>query len=150
MKKIFWTYRPERITSPYNIEWWLSLNWTYTPSLFLNNQFADWNKAWLTNIIDNIIPEESYILEVAPWIKKLTRFIMCEYNEQYVDQTELARSLKNIWARFDIDILSTDDMLVWIRNNTNLQEVETWKFKLSDETTLLDWTVYPAQYLIID
>ena len=150
MKKIFWTFRPERITSPYNLEWWLSLNWTYTPSFFLNNQFADWNKAWLTNVIDNIIPEESYILEVAPWVKKLTRFIMCEYNEQYVDQTELARSLKNIWARFDIDIFTDiETARQRIRTNTNLQEVETGKFLIREATNEF-WTEVPAEYLEIN
>lgn len=146
---LFWTYRPERITSPYDLWNNISLNWTYTASFFLNNQFADWNKAWLTNVIDNIIPEDKYIWEVAPWVHKLTRFIMCEYNENYVVADELARSLKNVWSRFDIDILTVEEMIAWIKENTNLQEVETWKFLISPETTWLNWEIIEAKFLTI-
>lgn len=148
--KLYWTCRYERITQPYNLEWWISLNWTYTPWFYLNNQFADWNKAWLTNVIDNVIPEENYIWEIAPWIPKLTRFIMCEYNEVYVDSTELARSLKNVWSRFDIDILTSEEMIVWIKANTSLQEVSPWKFLISSETTWINWEIIEAIFLTIE
>ena len=150
MQKLYWTYRPERITNPYDIWNNISLNWTYTASFFLNNQFWDWNKAWLTNVIDNIIPEDRYIWEIAHWIPKLTRFIMCEYDENYVEVTELARSLKNVWSRFDIDILDKDTITQWIRDNTNLQEVETWKFLISNETTWINWEIIEAKYLTIE
>jgi len=43
MKLIFWTYRPERIWNV-NLQD-ISLNWTYTPSFYINNQFADWEQA---------------------------------------------------------------------------------------------------------
>ena len=148
--KLYWTYRPERITSPYNLEWGVSLNGTYTASFYLNNQFADWNKAWLTNVIDNIIPEDKYIWEIAPWVPKLTRFIMCEYDENYVVADELARSLKNVWSRFDIDILTSDEMIVWIKANTSLQEVNPWKFLIYPETTWINWEIIEAEYLIIE
>ena len=146
--KLYWTYRPERITSPYDLWNNISLNWTYTASFYLNNQFADWNKAWLTNVIDNIIPEDKYIWEIAPWIPKLTRFIMCEYNEKYVVADELARSLKNVWSRFDIDILTSEEIIVWIKANTSLQEVSPWKFIISEQSEIM-WEIIPAQYLII-
>ena len=147
--KLYWTYRPERITSPYNLEWGVSLNGTYTASFYLNNQFADWNKAWLTNVIDNIIPEDKYIWEVIPWVPKLTRFIECEYNEKYVVADELARSLENVWARFDIDILPVEEMITRIKANTSLQEVSPWKFIISEQTELM-WEITPAQYLEIN
>lgn len=149
MQKLYWTYRPERIISPYDLWNNISLNWTYTASFFLNNQFADWNKAWLTNVIDNVIPEDKYIWEIAPWIPKLTRFIMCEYNEAYVDSTELARSLKNVWSRFDIDILTSEEMIVWIKANTSLQEVSQWKFLIYPETTWINWEIIEAKFLTI-
>ena len=149
MQRLYWTYRPERITNPYDIWNNISLNWVYTPGFFLNNQFWDWNKAWLTNVIDNIIPEDKYIWEIAPWIPKLTRFIMCEYDETKVDSVELARSLKNIWARFDIDILDKDTITQWIRDNTNLQEVSLWKFLISSEATWINWEIIEAKYLTI-
>lgn len=149
-KNIRWTQRYERITSPYNLEANTSLNGVYTASAFLNNQFADWNKAGLTNVIDQQIPEEAYIGEIVPWIPKLTRFIMCEYNENYVDPVELQRSLENVWARFNIDVLSVEEAREWVRDNTSLLEVAQWKFKLSDETTGIDWQVIPANYLVIE
>lgn len=148
--KIYWTYRAERLDSPYNLWNGISLNWTYTPAPFLNNQFADWNSAWLTNVVDNIIPEDKYNWEIAPWIKKLTRFILCEYNETYVDPLELSRSLTNVGARFNIDMLNVSEAREWVRNNTSLEEVSEWKFKLSDETTSITWEVIPEQYLIIE
>ena len=145
--KLYWTYRPERIG---NVNLWdISLNWTYTPSFYLNNQFRDWNEAWLTNVIDLQIPEERYTAEISSWIPKLTRFISCEYDETKVDPIELARSLENVWARFDIDILTIEEARQWIRDNTNLQEVETWKFIINEETEF-DWEIIPAQYLIIE
>ena len=148
--KIYWTYRPERIEQPQWLPDGRSLNGYYTPALYLNNQFADWNYAWLTNVIDSVIPEEAYTWEIAPWIKKLTRFIMCEYNETYVDPVELARSMSNVGARFDIHMLDVETSRQWVRDNTNLEEIETWKFKISNETTWMDWEVIPAKYLIID
>ena len=108
---------------------------------FLNNQFADWNKAWLTNVIDNIISEDKYIWEVAPWIPKLTRFIMCEYDENYVVADELARSLKNVWSRFDIDILTSEEIITWLKENTSLPEVSQWKFLIYPEATWINWEI---------
>ena len=150
MQKLYWTYRPERIINPYDLWNNLSLNWTYTASFFINNQFWDWNKAWLTNVIDNIIPEENYIREIAPWIPKLTRFIMCYYDEAYVNSIELARSLKNVWSRFDIDILTSEEVITWLKENTNLQEISLWKFLISAETTWINWEIIEAKYLTIE
>lgn len=150
MKTLYWTQRYERIISPYNLEANTSLNGVYTASAFLNNQFADWNKAWLTNVIDNIIPEDKYIWEIAPWIPKLTRFIMCEYDENYVVPEELSRSLKNVWSRFDIDMFTDiETARQWIRANTNLQEVEPGKFLIREATNEF-WVEVPATYLVIE
>ncbi len=150
MKTLYWTQRYERITSPYNLETNTSLNGVYTASAFLNNQFADWHRAWLTNVIDQQILEEAYTGEIAPWVPKLTRFISCEYNETYVDPIELQHSLENVWARFDIDVLNVEEARQWIRDNTSLEEVETGKFKLSEETTWINWEIIPAKYLEVN
>ena len=149
MKTIYWTCRYERLTQPYDLWWGASKNGVYMPAEYLNNQFWDWHNAWLTKVIDNIIQEENYIWEIAPWIPKLTRFIMCEYNENYVVHEELSRSLENVWARFDIDMLTVDEMITRIKANTNLQEVSAWKFLISNETEMM-WEIIPAQYLVIE
>lgn len=148
--KLYWTCRYERIGT---VDLWNknSLNWVYTPSFYLNNQFADWNTTWLTNVIDQEIPEDRYVLEIAPWVPKLTRFISCEYNETYVDPIELKRSLENVWARFNVDIFETiDEAIARIKENTNLTEIEPWKFLIeSEKEGMIPGEIIPAKYLTI-
>ena len=149
MKTIYWTYRSEIINS---INLWNSnsLNWVYTPSFYLSWMFKDYEQAWLTKIIDNEINEENYIWEIVPWIKKLTKLIKCEYNETYVNIVDLDKSLKNVWARFNIEIFITlEATKTWIRDNTNLIEVTDWKFKLSEQSEWIDWQIIPETYLEI-
>jgi len=150
MKTIFGTYRREQIGSPYNLDWNLTLNGSYDASFFLNSQFGEWNKAGLTNIIDwsQLIPENRYTWEIAPWIKKLTRFLICEYNEEYVDPVELSRSITNVWARFNIEMLDVESSKKWIRDNTDLIEESDWEFVIEEARTIMD-IEYPKQYLII-
>ena len=151
MKTIYWTYRAERIEQPVYLPDGRSLNGWYIPSMYLPNQFADWTNAWLTKIIDNIIPEENYTWEIIPWIPKLTRFILAEYNEAYVDWAELSRSITNVWARFNIDMFTDIEIArQWIRDNTNLVEEAIGKFLISEETTWMNEEVIPAKYLIIE
>ncbi len=153
MKNLWGTYRPERITSPYNYNdsAWTSLNGVYHASMFLNNQFGDWNAAGLTNVVDGeqFIPEEKYTSEIVPWVKKLTRALKFEYNEQYVDPTELARSAENVGKRFDVDIMTNDEFYEWIKANTSLVEVEPRKFLVREESEFMG-TKYPAKYLTIE
>lgn len=135
MKTIFGTYRPERINSPYSLDGNITMNGTYTCGFFLSNQFGDWEKAGLTKILDSEIPENKYTGEVVPWVPKLTRIVVCEYNELYVDPVELSRSITNVWARFDIAIFPTiEDAKVWVRGNTNLVELSDGVFEISPES----------------
>ena len=147
-KQIHWTYRPLRLTSPFNM-WEVTLNWNYTPAMFLNNQFGDWNAAGLTNIKDSIIPEDRYTSEIVPWIKKLTRFLVFEYDEKNVDPQELSRSAENVWRQFDVDMITADEAYEWIKSNTDLKEVEPRKFLISEETKFME-EIIPAVYLIIE
>ncbi len=152
-KCIFGTYRPERLNSPYNYNdsAGTSLNGVYHASMFLNSQFADWNAAWLTNVVDwdQLIPEERYTSEIVPGVKKLTRALVFEYNEQYVNPEELARSAENVWKRFDVDMLTADEFYDWIKANTSLEEVENRKFLISPESEFMGQVV-PAKYLVIE
>ena len=150
MKKIYWTYRPEQLSSPYNLGGWVSMNGWYTPAMFLNNQFWDWNKAGLTNLVDNYIPENRYTAEIVPWIKKLTRFCFFEYNENYVDPIELQRSSENIGRRFDIAIQDIPTTIQWIKDNTDLVETTPGAFLVSNETIWINWEIIPAKYLTIN
>lgn len=135
MKTLIWTYRPERISSPYSPDGQVSMNGTYTCGFFLSNQFGDWTEAGLTSIKDSLIPEDKYTAELVPWVKKLTRLVVCEYNELYVDPVELSRSLINVGARFNIDIFP--DAITakeWVRSNTNLIERSEGVFVIREES----------------
>ena len=136
MKKIYATYRPERITSPYSPDGNVTLNGTYTCSFFLSSQFGDWTAAGLTNIKDMEINESQYTAELVPGVKKLTRFVVCEYNDTYVDPVELTRSLTNVGARFDVDVFATpEEAHAWIRANTNLVERTPGVFVVNEAST---------------
>ena len=108
--------------------------------------FWDWHSAWLTNIKDQLIPEENYTSEIVPWVKKLTRFLVCEYDEKYVDPVELSRSMENVWREFDIDVMTSDESYDWIKANTNLKEVEPKKFLIREEWKFME-EIIPALYL---
>lgn len=148
MEKIYWTYRPKRLSNPFEL-WNISLNWVYSPSFFLDNSFADYKAAGLTKIIDWEIHEENYTAEIAPWVPKLTRFISAFYNENYINWDDFAKSIQAVWAEFQIETLTPWEAILWIRNNTNLQEVEPGKFLLSESSEWIEWQI-EAKYLIIE
>lgn len=132
MKKIYWTYRPVQYRQPVDINGNTTLNGWYTPSGKLSFQFYDWTQAGLTVIKDSLIPEDKYTGEIVPWVKKLTRFIVGEYNETYVDPVEFGRSMENTGAEFNIDIFDTPELAKeWVRANTSLVEESEGKFLIS-------------------
>lgn len=150
MKTILWTYRAKRIWSSFDLNW-ISLSWNYTPSFFLDWQYADYKEAWLTRIIDNLIPEDRYIWEIVPWVKKLTRLIIAEYNEQYINWDEFFNNVTKVGAEFNIEaFVNSEEAKQWIRNNTDLIEVEEWKFLVSEASEWIDWENIEAKYIIID
>lgn len=149
MKTILWTYRAKRISSWFDING-TTLNGNYTPSFFLDLQFADYKEAWLTKILDNEIPEERYTWEIIPGVKKLSRLIIAEYNDAYINWEEFFNNVAKVWAEFNIEAFATnEEAKQWIRNNTNLVEVEEWKFLISEATEFM-WEIIPEKYLIID
>ena len=146
--RIYWTYRSKRI---WTVDLWnISLNWTYTPSFYLDGQFADYKTAGLTRILDLEIPEERYTWEIVPWVKKLTRFIIWEYNETYVNWVDFEKSIKSVGAEFQIETFVTiEEARQWIRDNTSLIEETPWNFILNEATEMM-WEIIPKKYLIID
>ena len=150
MKTLIGTYRQERISSPYSPDGNISMNGTYTCGFFLSNQFGDWTAAGLTSIKDSIISEERYIAEIVPGVKKLTRLVVCEYNELYVDPVELSRSLTNVGARFNIDIFpDSTTAKEWVRANTNLIERSEGVFVIREESIGMMGEVVPEELLTI-
>lgn len=150
MKTLIWTYRPERISSPYSLDGNVSMNGTYTCGFFLSNQFGDWTAAGLTSIKDSLLSEEQYTWELVPWVKKLTRLVVCEYNETYVDPAELTRSLTNVGARFNLEVFA-DSLTAkeWIRANTSLVERSEGVFVIREESVGIMGETIEEQLLIV-
>ena len=122
--RIFGTYRPVGYTRNVPISEVVSINGWYTPSGKISNQFSDYEQAGLTKILDMEIPESSYTSEIVPGVKKLTRFIIGEYNEAYVNGADFASSVQAVGAEFQIDMFATPaEASVWIKANTSLVEL---------------------------
>ena len=146
MKKIYWFYRRERISN--KSFWDVNLNWWYTISFYVNEQYSDWINAWLISIKDCEIPSERYIKELIPWVKDLREFVYMEYNDAIINE-ELAKIVINkIWARFDLEILTLEWAKKFLREHTNLKEIEEWKFELNERYELL-WEAVEAKYITI-
>jgi len=141
MKHIYWTYRMVYTNT------WVR----YTPSYFLDKQYEDYLKAGLTKTLDMEIPEDRYTAEIVPWIKKMNRFIIGEYNEAYVNPVDYEANIKSVWAQFQIETFATvEEARQWIRDNTDLVEKETpWVFVIHWENEWIDGEIVPEKLLDI-
>jgi len=101
-------------------------------SFYNDKQYEDMIEAGLTKMTDgsNFIPDERIIAETAPWIKSLRVAGMLEHQVPPIHE-ELKESLKNVAQSFSIELKTKDEMLTWVRDNTDLEEVETGKFLIS-------------------
>lgn len=140
MQKKYFSYRPTYLN-----QW----AWKYTLSYFCDQQYADYVQAWLTSIKDCLILDDRYTKETYPWIKSLRRFGYMECNEQFVNIDEFANNLLKVWANFDIELLDVESAKAFIREWTDLQEIEDWKFEISSEMMGPAWDILPAIYLEI-
>jgi hypothetical protein len=59
-----------------------------------------------------------------------------------LDFTE--KDIRNFWVNY----MTKDKTLEYLRTNTNMKEVEPWKFLVSEEITMMD-IIQPAIYIII-
>lgn len=83
-------------------------------------------------------------------MKKLTRLVVCEYNETYVDPAELTRSLTNVGARFNLEVFA-DSLTAkeWIRANTSLVERSEGVFVIREESVGIMGETIEEQLLIV-
>lgn len=135
---IYFTYRPT-----YTNRWV-----RYDVSYYNDKLFEDYKKAWLTEIIDwdIFIPENRIILETAPWIKSLRKVWVLKCNDT-LDVEQLKSDLLSTTKNFLLRILTKEEMLNWVRNNTDLEEIEEWKFLIYKS----DWDfIEEDKYLMID
>lgn len=151
MKNIFWTVRYQRIN--WNVDLWnINLNGNYTPSFYLNNAFSDRVKQnIITNLYDMSINEESYTgtlpifgIDWNPtWetFPVLDRLFFLSYNDKinpayWINKDTIVSSLVQVWNQFAMKIMSIDEVIWFIKMFTNLKEVETWKFFISEDVIL--------------
>ena len=138
---IYYTYRPT-YTNRSN---------RYDVSYYNDKVFADFVQAWLTKMIDwaNFIPDNRITLETAPWIKTLRRCGVLKCADIFTpEQVEVLKSdLVTTTQNFLLRILTKEEMLVWVRNNTDLEEIEEWKFLIQKADGDL---IKEDIYLIID
>lgn len=149
MKKIYWFYRRERLISPKDL-WKITQNWAYTMSFYANNQYADYIEAWIVSIKDNEIPLNRYTKEVVPWVKDLREFAYMEYDETILDDITINNIITKIGSRFDLELLTTEEAITFIKWHTDLIEEAPWKFLITEAYIDEDWTEIPNEYLIID
>jgi len=126
--KTYATYRAKPLNQ------WSGL---YTPSYFFDQMFWDYKKAGLTSIDDWLIDESRYTGELVPWVKKLTKFLVGNYNDQYVAKEAFEQSLLTTGSEFHISLFATvEEAKQWIRDNTDLVEELDWNFILSEANDL--------------
>ncbi len=148
--RTYGTYRPKRLSNPLSLGGGVSMNGTYTPAFFLDNQFADYKAAGLTNTLDSEIPENRYTAEIAPWVPKLTRFIIGEYNDTYVIGADYVASMVSVGAEFQITPFATPaEAIIWVKANTSLVEQTPWVFILAPAWVGMMWEVVPEKLLTI-
>jgi len=142
MKKIYFTYR-RTFTNRTN---------RYDISYYNDKIFADYKQAWLTEMVDwdRFISEDRITKEVVPWIKWLRRAWMLKYQEG-LDIEKLKKDLLTTTWNFLTDLKTDEEMKQWIKDNTDLKEIEPWKFEVSPEREdeLEEWLI-PAVYLVIE
>jgi len=117
----------------------------YTPSQILWQQFSDYE--WMINMKDLLIPEDRYIYKNPNGKQNKARFLVYEAVD-WIDMNALKQSVdlvKSYNALVEMDVETARN---WIKQRTNLEEVEIGKFLISEETTdIMTNEIIPAQYL---
>lgn len=116
-----------------NFQPWIKLNWLYDLSFFLD--YKNYQNEKIISITDweNFIP--------TTWTEKL--WVV----EHTLAEEEINYFISSIPAEFKLEIITEDEVLDYIRTNTDFEEVETWKFLIykADEEMWIE----EDKYLII-
>jgi len=140
IKKLFATYRKVYTNNTS----------TYSPAFFLDKQYADYLEAGLTATLDNEIPTDRYTAEIAPGIKKQTRFMIGEFNADYIVEDDYRASVAQVGSQFQIEVFATtEEACDWIKDNTDLTEAEPGKFEITAEGEDEEGNVIEARYITV-
>lgn len=114
-------------------------------SFYNDKQYSDFVSSGLTKMTDgsNFIPDERITAEIAPWVKSLRVAGMLEYKEP-ITKEELEISLENVAKSFSIELKTSEEIISWIEENTDLvyEEGKGYLISEADEET-------EAKYLLI-
>ena len=94
----------------------------------------------------NFIPDDRIVAEIVPWVKKLRVAWMLEFAIADL-KVELEESLKLVAQSFSLQIKTRDEMLAWIKDNTDLVLSEWKGFLISEANEGVEWG--EAEYLVI-
>ena len=130
----------------------MKIYWTYNQRFIVDGTFTENSSLNGYYDLSFFLDYPSYqlpTLTVKDWIRTNSdkRIFVAEYDENVISQEIIDYYMANIPQEFNIEILTNP--IEWIRQNTSYEEVETWKFKLTDEIDMM-WEITPATYLIIE
>lgn len=119
-------------------------------SFYNDKMYQDFKDAWITKMIDweRFIPTSQITKETVPWIKSLRKWWVLEYSIPEL-WPELTESLRLVAQSFWIKILTSLEMIEWIKDYTRKTEIEPWKFLISEVWEYTMWELIPDRYLII-
>lgn len=161
-KFIYGTTRSHHFTNTQDLGQ-LSLNGGYDTRFYNQGQFLDYEQANITKL-DLPIPLDRYTgkipvinpeTEEPTWefVPKLTRFVRLKYSDLYTNSADLTASIEKSGSGTNVQIFSSpQDAVAWIKANTNLEEVEPWKFLITPEHAdyMNPDVVIPAEYIEIN
>lgn len=111
-------------------------------SFYNDKMFADFKEAGLTKMIDgdNFIPEQNITKEIIPGIASLRRAGVLEVDGN-IPLEQIKADLLTTSKNFLLEIKTRDEMLEWVRNNTNLVEKTTGVF--------IKWTTEEGKEILL-
>ena len=117
-------------------------------SFYNDKQYFDYVSSGLTIMTDgsNFIPDDRIVAEIVPWVKKLRVAGMLEFAIADL-KVDLEESLKLVAQSFSLEIKTRDEMLAWVKDNTDLVLSEWKGFLISEANKGVEWG--EAEYLVI-
>jgi len=130
--KTYIKYNQRQVTDD-NFQPWITLNWLYDLSFFLD--FPEYQNEKIISVIDwdRFIP----MWDIKLWL--------IEHN---FTPEELEEFKTTIPTEFNLEVLTSEEIKQFIRDNTEFEEIEDWKFLIYDEFEDF-WETTPAKYLLI-
>ena len=141
MQYLYFTYRQVH---------WNRNSGRYDVSYYNDKQYADFKDSWLTNMIDwaRFIPDNRITKETVPWFKTLRKAWVLEFNDA-LDFEDMKSSLINVAHSFWLEVLTSAEMVAWVKEYTDLV-LKEWTTFIINEESEFDWETIPEKLLTIN